>query len=259
MAELKIVIDDRTPREGQPADQPMPTARPVGYGEVGPAVATSRPQPVEIVGPRPVPVSFAGALGPTGGDAHKHDGEGDGRGPVAKAVKLPAPAPVPVRMPTPAPNPFVGLGDEPTDAANRTAHKRRAAAGKPGAGYMPDVDYTRPMGDGGKEKDGKKEGWGKWSYDRMGNAARDAGAAASGLARNSGTAALTAATGTAAAGLARLGPYGMAAGAALQATTTAVTAFKSTVDAFVARAGVGRVGRPTRSVVGAGRCARLPE
>ena len=64
---------------------------------------------------------------------------------------------------------------------------------------------------------------------------RAGGAAAAGFAGNAALPALNNAIGVAAQGLSMLGPYGMAAGAGLQAVGSAAMAVKQTLDAFVAR------------------------
>ncbi len=95
-----------------------------------------------------------------------------------------------------------------------------------------------PKGKGGsaaaKEKK-PKETWAEWVFKRASNATAAIGTAASATAGNKAVPALVEGIGAAASGLARMGPYGRAAAAALGAVTVAVTAFKATVDAFVAR------------------------
>lgn len=69
-----------------------------------------------------------------------------------------------------------------------------------------------------------------------GEMASGAGRTASAVAQGSATAAFSGAVSVATAGLSRLGPYGAAAAAGLQAVSAGVTAFRDAVASFVARA-----------------------
>jgi hypothetical protein len=80
-----------------------------------------------------------------------------------------------------------------------------------------------------------EEGWGKFLFDRAANAAKSANVALPAAARNAGMPALSEAAGSAAAALGRLGPYGLAAGAALLAAGAGAKAFTDSVNAFVER------------------------
>lgn len=79
------------------------------------------------------------------------------------------------------------------------------------------------------------EGWGAWAFRNAGKTAGAAGVVASGAAANKAMPAFNTVIAGATMGLARLGPYGLAAAAAVGAAGASVVAFKGTVDAFVAR------------------------
>ncbi len=138
--------------------------------------------------------------------------------PVPKPTPAPVPPPLPLSR-TPAfdrPQPVIVVGPKPLPVT--------MADGAPG-GARPAAD--RPP----KQEDG----WVKFIADRLASGVRSAGVAGVGVAQNRVTPALTEGIGAAAAGLARLGPAGAAAGAALKVLSVGIEATKATIDALVNR------------------------
>jgi hypothetical protein len=87
----------------------------------------------------------------------------------------------------------------------------------------------------GMPKPKMEPGWASRLFRNAGMAARGAGTAAAGAASNQGMPGFQVAVTGATNALSALGPKGQAAGAGIQAVAQAVTAFKTTIDAFVAR------------------------
>lgn len=110
-----------------------------GYNPVGMSVPTfDRPIPVVIVGPRPLPVSGTG--GPGGAIGNAQDFKLF-NALAARAAGNFGP---------------LGAGDS-SDRQNRAAYEARIRAGQQLVSYSPQVDYTKAMGEKGKEAEAGKD------------------------------------------------------------------------------------------------------
>lgn len=87
----------------------------------------------------------------------------------------------------------------------------------------------------GARPEPRRQTWAEWGANRLNNATAATGRSLVGVARNSGMTALLEGAGMAGGALARLGPWGMAAAAAVQTLGTAARAVVEVMNALAAR------------------------
>jgi|GEM_PF-6363019 len=226
MADAKLVIEIEDDKGGGPAPSALaPPMSPAGTVPTGPASSSSRPaggsawdslpewKPAGTLPAKPEPMPGEAAVreGAKNRDAEQEEQKSP-RQPAGKAA---------IEI------------DAGREALDRSLAERRAEREAMADRRREDERRNREAKAG--EKEWQRTTFAKRRFDDASGLADRAGSGAVALAGNNAGAALNGAVGAATAGLSRLGPYGMAAGAALQTVAAVGNAASDAVMAFVNR------------------------